>query len=411
MAKVRKVRSVPYTHSISRLCARQPGDRVRLGGRLVQITATDVVLSDATGEVTMTCKTPPPGLPEDLRGCWATVDGSWDGQQIVEGHLQLSTKPAVPFPPAGGEWVWFHADERRRARLVEHRATLLRTLRRFFDDRAYLEVETPLFVRSPGTEIHLDAFEVAEPAGYLITSPELQMKRLLAAGFSRIYQIGRCFRRDEAGVHHEPEFTMLEWYRTFIGMETMMEETETLVAFAAETLLGTTEIDGVDFAPPWERLTVADAFERHADTDAMALASDPGRFFLTLAESVQPALGGSRPTFLVDWPSEFASLARRRKDDPRVAERFEAYVRGIELCNGFGELVDPAEQSERFEADRTARKHLGRPDYPVDERFLAALSEGLPEASGNALGVDRLLMLFSSAECLDDVVAFGQNRR
>ena len=395
-----------WVASVSQLVNAPAGTWVALGGRLARQAEDTVTVADATGEVDvaveMAASTPAPGT-------WLRVTGRWTGRHLAEARAETSTEPTIEFPPPDGEWAWFHADQRHRAREVMRRSQLLRGLRNFFEERHYVEVQTPLFVRSPGTEVHLDAFEVEKPHGYLITSPELQMKRLLAAGFPRIYQLGPCFRRDEAGTHHEPEFTMLEWYRAFATADELMDETETLVATVASAL-GETGPGNVRFDPPWERMTVAEAFDRYANENAFDLVRHPDRFFLTLAETVQPALGTTRPTFLVDWPAELASLAQL-KPGGRVADRFEAYVQGIELCNGFGELVDAEEQRRRCELDLKTRADLGKPNYPLDERFLAALREGLPECSGNALGVDRLLFLLGRADRLQDVVAFGHSRR
>ena len=272
-------------------------------------------------------------------------------------------------------------------------------------------------VPSPGLDLHLDAFEVVggrEPR-YLITSPEYQMKRLLAGGLPRIYQLCRCFRRNELGALHEPEFTMLEWYRAFAGSEEIMRDTEELVAHVAAAVNGGSKtIPGldrpVDVSPPWERLTVAEAFQRHAGVEVGAVLEDEERFFRLLVDHVEPALGRGRPTFVTRWPARMASLARLCPDDPAVADRVEAYVDGVELCNGFGELIDPVEQRARLARDRSARAAAGKPTYPIDERFLSALEEGLPPSGGNALGVDRLVMLVLGIDAIDGVLAVPDAR-
>lgn len=280
--------------------------------------------------------------------------------------------------------------------------------------RGYLEVETPAAVVCPGLDPHLAALEVDGLGArrWLATSPEYQMKRLLAAGFPRLVQIARAYRAEEVGPLHEPEFTLLEWYRTGAGSAEMMEETEELVAELAEGSGGRLRRPGspdVAARPPWERLTVEEAFRRYAGTDlAAVLAAGHDAFFRVLVERVEPRLGWARPTFLVRWPVAFASLARRVPDAPAWADRFEAYVGGIELCNGFGELTDPVEQRERLRADQAARARDGKEVYPIDERFLRALEEGIPPAGGNALGVDRLVMLLVGAAHLDEVRAFGE---
>jgi len=296
--------------------------------------------------------------------------------------------------------------------LTEISALVLREIRRFFDERSFLEVDTPPMVPSPGLDLHLEAFAIAdaEPARYLATSPEYQMKRLLAGGLPRIYQLGSAFRRGEQGRHHEPSFRMLEWYRAFDGSAELMSDTEELVAAVARALHEgsmVVDVDGtsVNLKPPWERLTLEQAFSRYAGVSAEALSSDEDAFFRVLVEQVEPQLGRVRPVFLTGYPASMASLARLDPTNAAVADRFEAYVAGVELCNGFGELIDPVEQRERLIRDQSARRAQGLPVYPIDERFLGALEEGMPPAGGNALGVDRLVMLLLGADDIADVVA------
>jgi lysyl-tRNA synthetase class 2 len=291
---------------------------------------------------------------------------------------------------------------------LARRDLLLRQVRAFFHARGFIEVETPLVVPSPGLELHLDALEVAG-AGWLITSPEYQMKRLLAAGAPRIFQICKCFRRGEVGPHHSPEFTMLEWYRAESGYEQIMDDCETLVPTLARELTGTTRLriqDHVlDLTPPWERLTVRQAFERWAG-HAPAGDTPSDTFFQSFLDRVEAHLGRSRPTLLHDWPASMAQLARRKPGAPELAERFELFIGGLELANGFGELTDPIEQRSRFKADLAARRRLGKPLYPIDERFLDDLAR-MPASGGVALGLDRLAMLLLGAPDIRDVLAFA----
>ena len=203
---------------------------------------------------------------------------------------------------------------------------------------------------------------------------------------------------------------MLEWYRAFHGSADLMVDTEELVAAVARTLHKGSmvlDVDGtsVNLAPPWERLTLEQAFSRYAGVSAEALAHDEDVFFRVLVEQVEPQLGRLRPVFLLGYPASMASLARLDPRNPKVADRFEAYIAGVELCNGFGELIDPAEQRERLTRDQAARRARDLPVYPIDERFLGALEEGMPPAGGNALGVDRLVMLLLGADSIADVVA------
>ena len=296
-------------------------------------------------------------------------------------------------------------------KLLRQRANILALVRTFFGQRDFLEVETPLLVPSPGLDLHLEAFEVTtrSPARYLITSPEYQMKRLLGDGYPRIFQIAKCFRKGELGVHHNPEFTMLEWYRANAGVGDVMKDTEELVAMlsAGSVRLGTRAIDT---RTPFERWTVCEAFERFAavgEDETLDLAeNDEERYFQLMVESVEPGLAAlDHAVFLTDYPASQASLARRRPDDPRVAERFELYVGGIELCNGFGELTDPVEQRARLERDRAERTARKLPVYPIDEKFVSALRH-VPPSGGNALGVDRLVALVCGGTEIRRAMAF-----
>jgi len=286
------------------------------------------------------------------------------------------------------------------------RSRVIQAIRRFFDVHGYLEVETPHRLPAQAPEAHIDP----QPSGewFLQTSPELLMKRLLAAGYPRLFQICRCHRRGERGRRHLPEFTLLEWYRAGADYEDMMGETERLIRFvAAEVGLGPDMVyQGLafDLRPPWPRLAVAAAFERYGSL-SMADALAAGRFDEIMGLEIEPRLGRPRPQFLQDYPAVQGALARLRPDKPWVAERFELYISGLELCNAFSELNDPAQQRQRFETEMAARRAAGRAVGPMPEKFLAALGV-MPEAAGNALGVDRLVMLLTDRARIDDVVAF-----
>lgn len=289
---------------------------------------------------------------------------------------------------------------------------VLRAIRQFFDERGFVEVDTPLLVTSPGIEEHIEAFSVDGPGTrrYLLTSPEFQMKRLLASGLGKIYQLGHCFRADETGIHHEPEFTMLEWYRAEAPFETVMRDTEELVVdLAAKTKRWRnavhTNLRGCDVELPWVRETVSEVFAKHAQVSVTDLEDDE-LFFRTYVDTVEPRLGENKATFVTHWPARMASLAKLDPDDNQVAQRFEGYIAGIELCNGFTELTDPVEQRRRFTATNEKRKARGAATYPIDEKFLTDLSN-LPAAAGNALGVDRLLMLLMGERNIQSVMPFS----
>ncbi len=310
---------------------------------------------------------------------------------------------------------------------MRRRVRLTRATRAFFEARGFLEVETPYAVIAPGEEVHLRAWRTGRenPDGsrdplWLNTSPEFAMKCLLAAGAGPIFQLARVWRNGEAGPLHAPEFTMLEWYSPGQTLAGLMDQTAQLLC---AVLPPTVTCRGVTttLAGCFERLTVAEAFARHAGCDvledlddAASLAGRAGArlrahetwedlFFRLLLERIEPHLGRERPTFLTHWPAPLAALARRDPNDPRVALRFELFVCGIELANAFEELTDPVEQRARFTADR-ARRIAASPDqdWPLDESFLAALA-GVPPSSGAALGFDRLAMLAAGANFLSDV--------
>lgn len=328
-----------------------------------------------------------------------------------------------------------HAD--RRPFLLA-RQKIQAALRAAFAAQDFVEVETPILQVSPGNEIHLKAFatELERPDGsraprYLHTSPEFTAKKLLAAGEPRLFTFARVFRNGERTALHHPEFTMLEWYRAHAGYEALMEDCAALLAVTAQTVgashvqFGDLSCD-VTLAP--ERLTVAQAFSRFAGIGLMESVGAGGNdrdrlwqaaqragirvapddtwadvFTRVMVEKIEPHLGIGRPTILCDYPLSEAALARPKPSDPRLAERFELYVCAVELANGFGELTDPAEQRRRFTEWMDEKERVYGERYPIDEDFLAALAQ-MPEASGIALGFDRLVMLAAGARRIEDVL-------
>ena len=289
---------------------------------------------------------------------------------------------------------------------LELRARIIQTIRGFFIDQKYLEVETPIRIPAPAPEAHIDA--VITDNWFLQTSPELCMKQLLAAGFSRIFQICKCFRHKERGTKHLPELTMLEWYRTGCNYKDLMDECENLIRSVARLINGNDKIRyrgrDIHLSTPWTRMSVAAAFHQYASM-AMEKALVKNCFDEVMANEIEPNLGSPKPLFLYDYPAPCGALARLKTRNRSLAERFELYIAGIELCNGFSELTDPAEQKARFEKEQQLRKSFGHPVYPMPQKFLKAL-KGMPDAGGNALGIDRLTMLFCDAPEIDDVVAF-----
>lgn len=393
--------------------------------------------------------------PSAVRGRVLAVDGDLAIVRGAERDLRVPARPgwrpgdlvdgeAVVHAFGGGDYPGPATEvarlPRSRLALLRARGAAMAALRRFFAERGFLEVETPLLVPSPGLEIHLEA--VAAGGGYLITSPEYQMKRLLAAGLDRIYQVCKCFRAGERGPHHAAEFTMVEWYRGFADLDAIVRDTEQLVAEVVTAVAGAPVARvhrpadppgeagaprSIPVSPPWLRLTVRDAMRRWAgieiagDEPAPALVAAvraagiavadgtawDDAFFAAFLARVEPALAAlDRPVILEDWPAPLAALARRKPGDPRTALRFEAYIGGMELANAFGELTCATEQRARFEHDQATRRERGKPVYPIDEKLLAALAEGLPPSAGIALGVDRLIMLATGAPSIDQVLTF-----
>lgn len=383
---------------------------MRVCGRVVTRDRASGIVADATGTVRVVGA----GLPEPLS--LVELWGTWDGVEIQAAEV-LFAQANQGFGELGqSEFFGLTRHRNQRAHRLFERARLLAELRAFFVERAFLEVETQLLVPSPGLDVHLSAMGVQTSAGerFLITSPEYQMKRLLAGGLTRIFQLCKCFRNDEIGDRHQPEFTMVEWYRAFAGVEDVMLDTEALVARLARAsqhapsdspAILRTALGDLDVTPPWPRLSVREAFARYTSTSMDDAVKDEERFYRLMIEDIEPALREYPAVFLCEYPASMASLARRKPSDPSVAERFEAYVAGIELCNGFGELTCPVEQRARLSADQAERARLGLPVYPLDERFLSALEQGVPPSGGNALGVDRLLMLALGADHIEDVLA------
>lgn len=289
---------------------------------------------------------------------------------------------------------------------LERRTRILHAVRSFFTRAGFLEIETPVRIPAPAPEAHIDAQEAG--GWFLHTSPELCMKRLLASGFEKIFQICRCFRKGERGGRHVPEMTLLEWYAAGMDYLELMKQCEELIGYLAGCMdIGRRLVyqgHPVDLAPPWDRLTVAEAFLRFGGMTAEQ-ALDRGCFDEIMGIKIEPELGRDRPLFLYDYPARCGALARLKPADPSVAERFELYIAGMELCNAFTELTDPLEQRARFEAENRARGANGKAVYPTAEPFLRAL-ETMPPAAGNALGLDRLVMLFTNAASIDEVVAF-----
>jgi len=326
--------------------------------------------------------------------------------------------------------TWHPESLAARLPFLKRRALLTQATRAYFIARGFTEVETPYAVPAPGEEVHLRTFATVREATdgtrenlWLHTSPEFAMKKLLVAGAGKIFQLARVWRNAEGSALHAHEFTMLEWYQPGLSFTGLMDQTE---AYLRAVLPAKVTSRGITTSlEKFERLTLQDAFARHVGADLLATANNPEAlaaqartklrpnetwedlFFRLLLDRVEPNIGRDHPTFLTHWPAAQAALARRAPDDPRVAERFELFICGMELANAFHELTDPAEQRARFQEDRARRHALTGPDWPLDEDFLAALEHGMPPASEIALGFDRLAMLASGADRIAQVLWLG----
>ncbi|WP_225766261.1 EF-P lysine aminoacylase EpmA [Inquilinus sp. Marseille-Q2685] len=354
----------------------------------------------------------------------------------------MTTEPGIR--GLRGRW-WQSGVYARKRPYLEARARITAAVRQVFAERGFLEVDTPALQVSPGLEPHLVAFatELRGPHPddaqrlYLHTSPEFAMKKLLAAGLERIFQLSHVFRNAERSATHHPEFSMIEWYRAGEGYRTLIDDCRALFQAAARAA-GRDRLSwrGQECDPfaEWRVLTVQEAFLEFTGIDLLATAPDPlnpdltllnaattaigiparegdrwdDLFFRVFLERIEPRLGLGSPCVLTEYPVSMAALSRPNPADPRTAERFELYVAGLELANAFGELTDAAAQQARFEADMDLKQQLYGVRYPIDEDFLAALDPdrggGLPDCSGIALGFDRLVMLATGADHIDDVL-------
>lgn len=289
---------------------------------------------------------------------------------------------------------------------LRRRALIQDGIRAFLREGGFLEVDTPLRVPQVAPELNIAPYQ--SEGCFLSTSPELYMKRLLAAGYDKLFQLTRSFRKDERGRLHQPEFTILEWYRTHAGYAEVMQDTENLVLSISHKLGygNTISYQGktIDLSIPWVRLTVSDAFKNYVGWDPV-LVHDSDRFEADLVDKVLPAFSDNRPVILTEYPAYSASLSRLKPGNRLVAERAEAFIAGLEIANAMSELVDAFEQEKCFKEDIEALKRAGRDYYKLPVRFLEAMKH-LPPSGGIALGVDRLVMLFCDTASIEDVLAF-----
>jgi len=321
---------------------------------------------------------------------------------------------------------------------MDKRIEILEGIRNFFRERKFVEIETPLLVKLPGMEPYLDPFKTqfitqagSQSDMFLITSPEYAMKKILVTGQEKIFQICKSFRNRETDSDlHNPEFTLLEWYQSYASYMEIMEDTEDMVEYLAKQINGEALINyqnaKVDVSTPWPRKTVKEVFKEYAGVDDMVLENEEelrrvvrekgykvddetsyeDLFFKIFMNEIEPKLGFDRPVIVHEYPVSMAALSKKCEKNSQYAERFEVYIAGVELCNAFTELNDPIEQKERLEEEHKQRIEMGKEDYPVDLSFISALEFGMPPSGGNALGVDRLVMLLTDTPDIRDIIYF-----
>jgi len=439
-ASIRARQTYPSSDSSGIALASELADgTTRLLGRLTRTTPLGGTIACEAGDWRVVARDP--AWTELRVGDIVALRGRGPIADFAVEEIQLLTPSQRPAPSGCPTWEQAETVARKRRDRLRLRSDILRAIRGFFEVAGFLEVQTPALVPAPGLEAHLEPMAV--PSGpqdrgastqYLITSPEHHMKRLLGEGFSCIYQMGKCYRSGEVSSQHQPEFTMVEWYRAYATYEEIAADVEALVAYVSQRVLGTATVEyagyQLDLASSWHRLTVTEAFARYGGVDLRTCrdAQALGRaaraagcdsvvdddtwdevFFKVLLEKVEPRLADLGAVLLQDYPAPLAALSKLKVDDPLTAERVEAYVGGLELANGFTELNDPREQRRRFMAERQRRRARGGTVLPLDEAFLRMLSDGMPPAAGMALGVDRLTMILTDATAIDSVVAFPNN--
>ncbi len=387
------------------------------------------------------------GVENDLKGCFAPLRSDGFAQNHLKGcFAPLRCNGVRVLAPCRGDFFIRKDDPNYKKMIVDQnlvekikeRGRVVECIRSFFKDRNFLEVETPQIVNLPGMEPYLDPFKTtffdqsgSQCSQYLITSPEYAMKKILVSGEEKIFQICRSFRnRETDSEFHNPEFTLLEWYRSYASYEDIMRDTEQLVEYTTNEILGEPQIlykgSKVDVSIPWPRIKVKDLFKDYAGIDHEVF-EDPEKlrmavkekgykvdentpyddlFFYVFMNEIEPNLGFEKPVIVYEYPASMAALSKKCENDPAYAERFEVYIAGVELCNAFTELNDPVEQKLRLEEERQQRLEMGKDDYDVDQSFIGALELGMPPAGGNALGVDRLAMLITDTHDVRDMMYF-----
>ncbi len=448
------------THQVAEIKAQfeaLQGQTVRIAGRLLALRThgklTFADLLDGSGKIQLMARINTMGQEAyerfgdldvgDLIGVEGTVLKTRTGETTVEvKQFWLLAKALRPIPE---KWHGLKDVEvRYRQRYLDlianpsvreifvQRALLLRAIRQFLDERGFLEVETPILQPVYGGALarpfitHHNALDMDL---YLRIAPELYLKRLIVGGFERVYEIGRNFRNEGIDARHNPEFTMLEAYQAYADYRDIMRLVEELIAFVAQSVLGTTTITyqghTIDLTPPWRRLSLMDALKEVTGVDFLAFRNDDERaraIGRQLGLSIEPTDHWGRvldealkkkvvptliqPTFLLDYPVEISPLAKRKPDDSTMTERFQGFIGGLEVANAFSELNDPLDQRERFEMQQRLRERGDVEAHPLDWDFVTALEYGMPPTGGLGIGIDRLMMLFTNSPSIREVILF-----
>ncbi len=402
-------------------------------GRLINVeiaknNSYNLVLQNEKGRIQEVCRVE----VFDRSGCRV---GDLVRLEVLSNQISIQKlTPCCHNNPLASSYLKNGSSESHYILRLKQRAQILTEIRNFFNGQGFTEVETPLLANSPGLEPHLDAFVTSyidyqqkEHPYYLPTSPEFAMKRLLATGMEKIYQISKCFRNGgELSRDHQPEFTMIEWYRAYSDYKHIMDDVEHLFTHLLAQLPFVPAAFKDLFKAGWERITVKTAMEKYAgvdiDTDLtrdklaqaaseldIHITADDNYedlFFKIFLEKVEAYLGSERPTILYDYPASMSALATVKKDNPLVCERFEVYIKGIELGNAFNELTNFAEHQQRFSEFIEEKKQLGKPLYPIDESFMEAIAMGIPPSGGIAMGIDRMVALLCGESEIAGIIAF-----
>ncbi len=411
-----------------------------IAGRLVQVSPATLTIEDQSDRRTFGFPNQNPDLARVRVGDIVELFMRYENKAWRVGEAPKVLVPCLLEGAAQQRWMrrFFNQGDQKRRNLTL-RSRLKRAMHDFFAHEDFLEMDTPLLVACPGMEPNLVGFST-EWVGpdrdwckryYMPTSPEFHMKKLLTMGYERIYEFSRSFRNGEYSGHHQPEFTMLEWYRAYAGYEQIMEDIEALVFYAVREATGKNHLEyrghPIDLKPPWERVSVRELFlsrfridlntiHSGADLATAAIANGftyvrPDEslddvFFRLFLTEIELKLGWEKPVILYDYPIEMAALSRRKDSNPRYCERFEVYMAGVELANAFGELNQAAEQAKRFKAFSDESQAQRGFHYEQDREFMQALRFGMPPSAGIALGFDRLVMLAANENALDAVLAF-----